>query len=108
MLGVHSVLCCASKFHHWLLQVVTDHGTLLSLGINADDDKERKLRESLAIRNIRAQKEQVILKNIRHVGNEVAGISSQVRRCAPACESLQLSVFLKSNNVPRLCSLRSV
>jgi hypothetical protein len=74
------------------VQVVTDHDTLLSLGINADDDKERKLRESLAVRNIRAQKELVVLKNIRHVGNEIAGISSQASDCARQRESLRASI----------------
>jgi hypothetical protein len=58
--------------------VVNDKATLFSLGINVDDGKERKLREGIVSHDLRGKKEQVIIRNIRHIGNEIAGISSLV------------------------------
>jgi hypothetical protein len=66
----------------YCLQVVTDETTLISLGINVGDMKEQKLRDGIVHHDLRGKKEQVIIKNIRHIGNEIAGITSQVSRCA--------------------------
>jgi hypothetical protein len=66
------------------MQVVTDEATLLTLGINCNDSKEQKIRESLVTQNLRGKKEQTIIKNIRHISNEIAGICSTVRFCMHA------------------------
>ena len=57
---------------------MSDEATLLSLGINVSDSKEQKLRESLVTQNLRGKKEQIIIKNIRHISHEIAGICSKV------------------------------
>ena len=73
----------------YCLQVVTDETTLLSLGINVSDIKEQKLREGIVLHDLRGKKEQIIIKNIRHIGNEIAGITSQVSHCA--CDRIILA-----------------
>ena len=70
-------MLCIHSAHS--VQVVTDEQTLLSLGINVSDSKEQKLRESIVYHDLRGKKEQVIIRNIRHIGNEIAAISSQVQ-----------------------------
>ena len=69
---------CFDKFFTFLMQVVTDEATLLSLGINTSDSKEQKLREGLVTQNLRGKKEKIIIKNIRHISHEIAGICSNV------------------------------
>jgi hypothetical protein len=75
--------------------VVSDEATLFSLGI-ASDMKEKQLRESLMVQNQRAKKEQVIIRNIRHIGNEIAGISSKVC-CLGLNTTMLLNCYLSSH-----------
>jgi hypothetical protein len=72
------IVVCFEQLFTSSLQVVNDDDTLLSLGINRSDSKEQKLREGMVTQNLRGKKEQIIIKNIRHIGHEIAGISSQV------------------------------